>query len=302
LPLTPITNIEPVDHVELPLLSVVPESKAPVALPLSHIPVAIETGLDIINFSEFDFTRNSFTMDATVWFYFDAEKIPLKTIEAFTFNKGEILLKHEPILQKRGKKTLARYTVNVKFKADLNMYNFPFDAHILRIIILNTALKSEAGLLVATQDTLSLPYVEAALGWKRYATGAQGGIIEQVMPLHDELLKTRVSGVEFDLYVRRSNMTYAFLIVLPMLLFVLFGLCVFCLNPFDDEIDAWGIFIATLTAFVLQRFSISSLLPQVEYFMIVDYLFFIFLSLLSIMFAISYIIIFGLCGQKSWLY
>ena len=73
--------------------------------------VHIKTGLTITDFLKFDAIKNEYTVNAIIWFAFF---YPLETIQKFSFTKGEIVKKSEPIISKTSdNKTVVLYNLRV---------------------------------------------------------------------------------------------------------------------------------------------------------------------------------------------
>ena len=73
---------------------------------------------------------------------FDPSCVSLDTINKFSFKKGEVLSGSEPSLRVDGKNLRASYKIKVRFSSLLNYSLFPFDDHIVRIILENKYLST----------------------------------------------------------------------------------------------------------------------------------------------------------------
>lgn len=255
-----------------------------VGSPAASTPSIMRTGLHINSFSKTDILKNDFIFEGELWFEFDPRTVTLEDIEKFDIDHGQIIERSKPIVSQHGKKTVARYIIRASFKTDLNYKAFPLDNHTIYIAITNRFVNAEKIAFVpagvnelAKGNLLSSSCLLDKLS-------ADGGYVTSTIALTDETLENKSPLVIFGMQCHRIDLRHFLNIFLPLLLIFFFTLFAFSLD-FDEH----GQMVPTMAAagvpaLLAYRFVIESLSPDVDYFMLSDYLFFLFLFLVFAIF------------------
>ena len=271
----------------------VSEDKMPELLPLVPATIAkmgrpaiTKVGLYIKDFTEFDMLENEFEFSGILWFLFDPSIISLDTLGSFSFEKGKLLSKSEPTTRIVKGKLLARYDIRVSFKSNLNFTLFPFDSHTVYITLDNNEVSPGELAFKSSYNELALSPEIAITDWDLYATRVYNGY--SIARLEKQNRETDVAHprVIFAFEYMHAGVRHAMLIILPLLLIFFMATFTFAIdNRYYKSITA--ISSGTVTAMLAYRFVIERLTPQVGYFTQTDYIFFLFLIAVCIVFFIN---------------
>lgn len=254
---------------------------------LDKKPASVHVGISILDFSNFDIKQNKFTTNAAVWFIFNPKEISIESIEKFSFERGQIEEKSKPYSYLIGQNQLSRFFVRVSFKSDLNYSNFPFDDHKIYLSLINDTLSPEQIIFKSFKEDLKIDPIREHSGWKYVDHNVYTGYDTAKLGSNEISRIIKYPEVVFELDYNQASSRYALLIVLPLLLIFfieLFALAIDQASQRGALINLSGTDIAALFAY---RFVIETLSPSTGYFMISDYLFFIFLSLSFAMLLIN---------------
>ncbi len=264
-------------------LEFLPEDPQPELLPLvpktigkMGYPEFITVGLYIKDFTEFAMHTNEFEFSGIVWFIVDPSKVSLDTLGTFTFERGRILSRSEPMTRILDDKLLVRYDVRVSFKTNLNFAQFPFDSHRLSIILDNNNVSPGEVAFVSSYNELTLSPEVKITGWDLKSTRVSTGY--SMAQLSRGVQETDVAHprVIFSLEYVHSGIRQSMLIIFPLMLIFFMSLFSFSIdNKYYKSITA--ISSGAVTAMLAYRFVIERLSPQVGYFTQTDYIFFVFL-------------------------
>ncbi len=270
----PITRFSPVDSKpEIRMLDSESDQKT-----IVHI----KTGLTITDFLKFDAIKNEYTVNAIIWFSFDPQQIPLENIEKFSFTKGEILKKSEPVITKTSdNKTVALYYLRVQFATIPNYKRFPLDDHYLFLNVINNTLYPTQAVFDVDQNDYNLSKNVYTPGWEIVEHTAQGGY----SPL---LVSPGIMGMQpkalFSIGLSKKDYRQLLLIILPLLVIFYFGIFAFSIQ---DIVLAITLILASVSGLIAYSFVIQTLSPQVGYLMLSDYMFLLFLGTIFVIFFIT---------------
>ncbi len=257
--------------------------------------MVVKTGFFIRSFLKFDVSKNDFECDGIVWFEFDESFIKLTDIEQFSFENGEIKQKSKPFITKNGTKTRARYDIQLQFKTMLDHKNFPLDDHRLALALVNHS--EDARDVIFESDPTSFSYSSDMFlsGWKIIGHNVQYGFMKE--SIYADPQETHYyQKVVFLFDCMRRDIRHVATILIPLLL-ILF-LTIFCFTFNIDRLfdqngisDTHGQTILSIVLFSVStlmayRFVIESISPDVSYFILSDYIFFIFLIVTMIIFGL----------------
>ena len=270
-----------------------PEDPQPELLPLvpgtiskMGYPEFVTAGLYIKDFTQFSLITNEFEFSGIVWFIVDPSKVSLDTLGKFSFERGKILFRSEPMTRIINGNLLVRYDVRVEFKTNLNFTQFPFDSHKLAIILDNNDVSPGELAFRSSYNELTVSPEIKITGWDlKSAQAATGYTTAQLSKKVDE---TSVAHprVLFTLEYVHAGIRQAMLIIFPLILIFFMALFSFSIdNKYYKSITA--ISSGAVTAMLAYRFVIERLSPQVGYFTQTDYIFFLLLIVVISIFFIN---------------
>ena len=244
--------------------------------------VHIQTGLSITDFLKFDAIKNEYTVNAVIWFAFDPKQVSLQNIEKFSFTKGDILKKSDPVItQLADNKMAALYYIRVQFATIPNYKRFPLDDHYLFLNVINTALYPTQAVFDIDQNDYTLAENLYSPGWAIVEHSAQGGY-SQAMASPDTL--SMQPKAIFSIGLSKQDYRQLLLIILPLLVIFYFGIFAFSIK---DIVLAITLVLASVSGLVAYSFVIQTLSPQVGYLMLSDYMFLLFLGTIFVVFFIT---------------
>lgn len=250
-------------------------------------PAKVKIGLYILDFPEFDIIKNQFVFDGIISFEFDPSVVSLDTLKNFSFEKGTIERISEPktIAVDNGK-IFAQFDTRVKFRANLNEDLFPFNDRSIHIVVINKELAPGEVIFEAPLHNFNITNQFHTPGWEYFYKTTRVGYTEAQLDQNDPSKNLYYPQAIFEIDFRRSGIRHALMIILPLILIFNIALFSFTLDPIN-YINNLGISIGTITAILAYRFVIEQLSPQVGYFMLADYIYFLFLILVFIIFIVT---------------
>ncbi len=245
-------------------------------------PVEIKTGLQVINFSNFNLVDNEFLVDVIVWFEFDPSLVSLDLVSKFLFDKGEIKKKSAPITRSIDGKFFAEYEVRFSFSSNVTHQFFPLDDHRLYITLINNVASPMDVVFDASPSGFTVSDSIFIRGWEIVSTGVNTGYEEWVFDKHEDRRTIRHPKVVYSIDFKRSGNRFIFLILLPIFLIFFIGLFSFAFSPEDSNSRSviMSLASASLASLLGYRFVINNMAPSgVGYFMLSDHIFNLFLTL-----------------------
>ncbi len=243
--------------------------------------VHIKTGLNITDFLKFDAIKNEYTVNAIIWFAFDPKQVSLEQIEKFSFTKGEILKKSDPVITKtEDGKTVALYYLRVQFGSIPNYKRFPLDDHYLFLNVINNALYPTQAVFDIDQDNYILSKNLHTPGWAIVENTAQGGYTSaMISPAATSMQPKAV----YSMGLSKQDYRQLLLIILPLLVIFYFGIFAFSIQ---DIVMAITLVLASVSGLIAYSFVLHTLSPQVGYLMLSVYMFLLFLGIIFVVFFI----------------
>jgi len=239
---------------------------------------SIKVGLYIRNFPTFDFSTNTFIVNAMVWFEYNKNELMLKTIDQFSFENSEIIRKSPPYVTLHGDKMLVQYDVIFQTKTDIDFTRFPLDDRRLSIILTNTYISpnemyfddSPGGLSFAISDKLF------TFDWKVHS---QRSIVGYSQLCFDQYSNNRYMlspKAIFTINFQKLGFNKIFLIFVPLFAAIFLALFSFLMS-FNNHSGKATLGLTAITMLVSYRFVIQQLSPPVGYFTLTDRIFIFFL-------------------------
>jgi hypothetical protein len=255
--------------------------------------VKIDVGLFIRDYSTFDMVKGEITFNGSIFFEFDPYEISLDEIGEFTFARATILEKSLPKTMLFVDKIYARYDIKVAMFSDLEYQYFPFDSHRIDIGLINKSFLTERlnNVKFIGQNSrfhVNHDSVVETPQWHLYHKFVKHGYISEIFNTYvkEAVLYYPVTYFTFE-YVKKG-MKNALIIVLPIILMLFIGLFALALDQKKYRITSISISTTALSAVIAYRFIIENIQPKVAYFMLSDYLYFIFLIAIFIVFLLSF--------------
>lgn len=244
--------------------------------------VHIKTGLHITDFLKFDAIKNEYSVNAIIWFAFDPKQVSLEQIEKFSFTKGEILKKSDPVITKTGDgKTVALYYLRVQFASIPNFKRFPLDDHYLFLNVINNGLYPIQAVFDVDANDYLLSQNLHTPGWQIVEQGAQGGFTKTMVSPNANSMQPKAI---YSIGLSKQDYRQLLLILLPLLVIFYFGIFAFSIQ---DIVLAVTLILASVSGLIAYAFVIQTLSPQVGYLMLSDYMFLLFLGIIFVVFFVT---------------
>lgn len=252
----------------------------------------VRVGLFVKNFPTLNFYSNEFTLDALVWFEFEADKVPLETISKFTFENGKILEKSPPKIERMESTILVKYDIIASLKSDLNYARFPFSDHRISIVLTNEHVTANELYFGDSIDSLSLVVSDDifASNWKLHSLQRLSGF--SFIPF-DEHIKSRQDILPYAVFTinfEKTGFKDIMIIFMPLLASIFLALFSFLMS-FNNDVGKLTVTLAAFNALLSYRFVIQKMMPEIGYFTITDYLYLFFLILTFLIFVFQLIIV-----------
>lgn len=269
----PITHFQPIDN--KPAIETLENAASAPDL------IRIRTGLTITDFLKFDAIKNEYQVNAIIWFTFDPQRVALEAIEKFSFTKGELVKKSDPIITKTvDGKTTALYNIRVQFITIPNYKRFPLDDHYLFLNVTNTAFSTTNAIFEVDENGFGLAENIYVPGWQLVEHSARAGFINAMIAPSATIMQPKAS---FAIGLSKQDYRQLLLIILPLLLIFYFGIFAFSIK---DTVLAITLVLASVSGLMAYSFVMQTLSPQVGYLMLSDYMFLLFLGTIFIVFFV----------------
>jgi len=254
--------------------------------------VPIYTGLIIHNFVESDIIKNNISIDATISFAYDPKKVTREQIGQFGFDeatteKCQIYYAQYKDLE------IATFDIQVRSKMDFNFKAYPLDDHRFWFSLKNSALPIEKYCFKVLPHAFSLGSRMTINNCRAENVNAQAGFVAREVILPESRHEMYSSRAVFSVDCNPVDMRHFLSIFLPMYLIFFLTLFSFSFGYSEHVTDVPSIAAAGVPALFAYRFVIETISPDVSYFMISDYLFFLYLVLslltfISVSWALNY--------------
>lgn len=249
--------------------------------------IKVNTGLVINDFSEFDVVNNKFTFSGTIWFEFDPTLISLSKIGQFNFERAQIVYKSEkPQTIFKNNKIIAYYEIVVAFKTNLNYKYFPFDDHTLYLVLFNKSVLPGEMIYSTFPENIKTSKDIYFGDWKTYNNRISNGYISTSTDYNPATLHP---AVLFEMAYSRTGFRYIIVLFLPLFFIFFIELLSFVvsLRTGSAQLTLLQVSASNIGALFAYRFVIETISPKVGYFLISDYLFFVFLTNSLIIYIIN---------------
>jgi hypothetical protein len=233
----------------------------------------VHTGIFIKNFSTFDITKNTFIMDALIWFSFDPNKVSLETIEEFAFEKGTMTHKSKPIIENKADTTVAQYDIRVQFTSNFDYRLFPFDDHRVFMTLINKKMRPHEIIFASQNSHLNLAEKIYTGGLKLLGKSVSTGFSRAQLVEGDTELSLESSRAVFALDFSKPGLRSILLILIPIIITFFMSLFSLSLDPHLHMRTIAMLALSGVASLFNYRFVIEVLSPSVGYFTLADYVY-----------------------------
>ena len=246
----------------------------------------VNAGMFIKNFPVFDVNKNTFLVDAVLWFEFNGDEVMLETLEKFSVDNGKIISRSTSDIKITDGKVFAKYNVLFELKTDLNFHKFPFEDHRLPIVISNDFQSIEEMVFVVDASAFQIFPNIAPAGWKFHDTHVDAGFMPLQLDKQDASKKVENPKALFVLNFIKASSRKALIIFVPLFAATFFSLLSFVMNV-TDVFGISTLVVTAVTALLGYRFVIEQMMPNVGYFTTTDLIYLFLLLFAFIIFAIQ---------------
>ena len=189
-------------------------------------------------------------------------------------------------------KLFVKYDIRVKFTTNLNYEYFPLDNHKVYLVFSNLSLSPNEVIFESSYNRFIVSDKIIISGWISPNRTVKSGYSLSALDKADSTKTIYTPILMFALEYQRMTLRNAFTIFLPLLL--LFYITTFCfsLDPEKYFRAIISLNAASISSLLAYRFVIENMSPKVGYFMLSDYVFFLFLVSVCLTFVLSSIFMF----------
>lgn len=244
----------------------------------------VETHIAIYDAPKFNKTANKYEFHGYIIFTYNPKTISKETIEQFTIQKGTLNKSTPTIIDHKDGKQSAHFIIDGSFSMQIDYKDYPLDDHLVSFALINHAAKPQELLYVMTDKDFGIEDEYSMARWKDVGHSVTTGYLQKEFAFG----KVEYPAILLSIDYAHDAIRQTIIILLP--LFLVFFLTTFILSLNPDPYHRVMIGTATggVSANMAYRYVIESLSPKVGYFMLSDYLFFLFFFtvFLNFLFAI----------------
>jgi hypothetical protein len=244
--------------------------------------VRTKVGMFIKSFPLFDINKNTFLVDAIIWFEFNGEEVTLEKIQKFSIDNGKITYQSPPEIKLINNQVFAKYNVIFELKTDLNFYKFPFEDHRLPIVLSNDFVTPNEMIFTVDASSFQIQPNISPAGWRFQDMSVDAGFLDLQLDRQDKSKKTENPKALFVLNFVKASARKALVIFIPLYSATFLSLLAFVMNA-ANVVGKFSIAITALTALLGYRFVIEQMMPAVGYLTTTDaiYLFLLFFAFIA---------------------
>lgn len=248
-------------------------------------PTQVAIGIYVLDLRSVDVRAQSFSADFYVWLRFDAKDMDdarLAAVMAMEPVNGKFDSKELIDDKTAGTQRYICYRVNGTFTFVPDLRKYPFDIQKLPIILESTSLEVDEVVFVDDRASYEKSQVPEArwglsptLGVPDYFfIGVQRSVVEGTYPTNfgDPTKKksmTRYSRFSIEASFEREYWSYAFKILIPLLIILAMAYLVFFLPP--DQIDtAASVAMTALLSCMAYNVAVTQNMPEIGYMVLSD--------------------------------
>jgi len=249
-----------------------------------HEPAHVKTGFYWHEFINFDVVKNDFLINAIIWFDFDPTKVKLEDIEKFSFTKGSIHQKSAPLVKKISDTlTYVEYNLRIQFNSIFDYSRFPLDDHKIYLNLINNSVDAQDVVYDVAPDDYVVPEYVFLGGWGIASHDAAAGYTQYL--LSKDTKETKHPKILFSLGIKKQDFRELLLLFLPV--FFIFCFSILTLSPYFPS--PMGSMLSLVTAFMAYTIVVAHMVPDVGYFILIDYLMLFLLLSIFVIFLINFL-------------
>ena len=272
------------------LLVVVGLATALVSLPAtaadesaSPTPTPVTVGLYVIDVTDLNLRRGTYTLDFYVWFRWQGDIAP----QQFEFPNGEILAKENPDFVDTGEVKYVSYRCRVLFRSTMDLKDFPLDAHSLSIEMEDATNDARSLVYVPDLDNTTVSAVASSPGWVfgEPSLSAFDFVYDTNYgnPTRAPGEKAVYSRFSMEIPITRPDLSIYYKTFVSLFISVAIAFLAFLIRP-EDLDPRFGVGIAAVFGTVSSHIVVAQGLPATAYYSLADKLhlvglFFVFLTL-----------------------
>lgn len=251
----------------------------------------VDTGLFIKNFEDFSIENDLFTFGAVVWFSFPADGATLDTISRFSFMNAKTLEKSAPDIRiEDGGRMFVKYDVRASIKSNLRYYGFPFDDHLMSIVMTNNYVTPDE-LYFQTQATgFGIAPEVFTAQWRLVDTKNAWGYSNLILDTADRDKAVQRPAVVYSLLFQKPGVRGSAILFLPLFASLFLGFIALLLHVVTQSATRFSLSLTAFTATLSYRYVIDKMLPPVGYFTLIDSVYTVILLCVIALFAFQVVI------------
>jgi len=254
-----------------------------------YFSVKVDTGLFIKSFSVFDPISDEFTMDAIIWFEFNAGELMPDIVEKFAFSNGSILYKSPPDVKVKDDKVFIKYDTRVAFKGNLKYPKFPFNDHRVPIILTNNFVAPEEMYFQVNESSFGLSSEIVIHNWIVKDLDVEAGYTSFQLDKEDKEKKAAHPKALFIINIEKASIRRILIIFIPFFTAAFFALFSFLMGISNIR-GRFSLAISAIIALLGYRFVIEQMMPKVGYFTTTDEIYSLLLIFAFVCFLFQVII------------
>lgn len=256
---------DPIPEIIKPSSEVIDQLKKNKRLVHTHLSITDNPQLDILN--------DKFKLFGRVFFTYDPKSVSRELIGRFDIKKGELIKEDVIYIPQEGGLESAHYKIKINSILDLDYHTYPVDDHTIAFALVNEFAKNNELFYVAENSDFHIDKDIAMSRWREISKEVDTGFLQQFF-LFGEL---QYPAILYKINYVYCAMREAGIILLPLFLLFFLSMLMLSLNPETKHELMIKECSASIVGLMAYLYVIQLISPRVSYFMLSDYLFFLFL-------------------------
>ncbi|HJZ23428.1 MAG TPA: hypothetical protein VJ201_03155, partial [Candidatus Babeliales bacterium] len=216
---------------------------------------------------------NKFVLDGILWFKFDPSVVSFEVINKFSFEKGMILQKSDPVIKNVDGILFVRYAIRIEFFSELNHRLFPLTDHRIFFILSNQSSSPKDLIFKSSTQAFNISERLQPRGWQPKDLKTQSGYILSRLNPALEFDDVAYPVLLFEVDFTKPGLRKVMLVIIPIFLIFLLGLFSLVLDPIMHGAPIISLSLGSIIGLLTYGFVIAQLSPEVGYFTLTDYLY-----------------------------
>jgi hypothetical protein len=254
---------------------------------LGPFAVRVKVGMFIRDFPIFNIEKNTFTIDAVIWFEFNGDEITLETLEKFSIDNGKIMSKSPPDIKiSENGLIFAKYNVLFELNTNLGFHHFPLENHRLSIVISNDFVTPKEMIYAVDASAFQVQNNILPAGWAVKDLYVNAGFLPLQFDQQDATKKTENPKALFAINLLKTSSRKALIIFIPLFSAAVLSLLSF-ITGLANTFSMFTLTASAVTALLTYRFVIEQMMPTVGYSTVADTIFLFLLLFAFIVFTVQ---------------